>query len=395
MDMMQQGTGDQMESGHRKLDYGTPTDDEEVTLPPHDRAKEVPDFQDTDIRNKQTLSDTQREDWLLPTEPQHGAHPRQTGRERPPVIEDRPPLEATWGVDGRKPDQAPLLSPGRQILMEEEVITPPRGGRPIINNQGLPPRGGGRPAPEPQCSPRGLRAVHNFFPEDRSRDGGLDRQKDIGSPVDILVDTVAQMQQDLTRLREENRLLRTPAIPQVVQAPRRVAFTTTNVPRFYGTTSWEQYRQVFDAIVRSNGWDNDTAALQLFSHLEGDALNVAHLVPLSRRLSRSGLVDALTAHYGSPGRLADYRRQFERTARTVGEDPAIFATALETLAVKAFGDMGQTARLRLIRDRFIAGHSSCELRRHLDSVPPQNSNQERGRLLPRLGEPRRSGSSPG
>ena len=25
-----------------------------------------------------------------------------------------------------------------------------------------------------------------------------------------------------------------------------------------------------------------------------------------------------------------------------GKDPAIFATALETLAVKAFGDMGQT-----------------------------------------------------
>ena len=33
--------------------------------------------------------------------------------------------------------------------------------------------------------------------------------------------------------------------------------------------------------------------------------------------------------------------------------------------------MGQTARLLLIRDRFIAGHSSCELRRHLDSVPPE------------------------
>ena len=110
---------------------------------------------------------------------------------------------------------------------------------------------------------------------------------------------------------------------------------------------------------------------QLFSHLEGDALNAAHLVPLSRRLSRSGLVDALTAHYGSLCRLADYRRQFERTTRTVGEDPAIFATALETLAVKAFGDMGQTALLRLIRDRFIAGHSSCELRRDLDSVPPE------------------------
>ena len=43
---------------------------------------------------------------------------------------------------------------------------------------------------------------------------------------------------------------------------------------------------------------------------------------------------------------------------------------METLAVKAFGDMGQTVRLRLIRDRFIAGHGSCELRRYFDCVPP-------------------------
>ena len=111
------------------------------------------------------------------------------------------------------------------------------------------------------------------------------------------------MQQDISRLRDENRLLRTPAVPRVVQAPRRAAFTSTKVPQFDGTTSWEQYRQVFDAIVRSNGWDNDTAALQLFSHLEGDALNVAHLVPLSQRLSRSGLVDALWIA-GSVGRLS-------------------------------------------------------------------------------------------
>ena len=57
--------------------------------------------------------------------------------------------------------------------------------------------------------------------------------------------------------------------------------------------------------------------------------------------------------------------------RRRGGDPFIFATALETLAVKAFGDMGQTARLRLIRNRIIAGHSSCELRRYLDSVLPE------------------------
>ena len=100
-------------------------------------------------------------------------------------------------------------------------------------------------------------------------------------------------------------------------------------------------------------------------------MNVALLVPLPRWLSRTGLVGALSSHYGSPSRLADYWRQFEKTTRIAGEDPSIFAKALETLAVKAFGDMGQTARLRLIHDRFIAGHSSCELWRHLESVPPE------------------------
>ena len=33
--------------------------------------------------------------------------------------------------------------------------------------------------------------------------------------------------------------------------------------------------------------------------------------------------------------------------------------------------MGQTARLRIIQDRFVAGHDSCELRRHLGSMPPE------------------------
>ena len=215
------------------------------------------------------------------------------------------------------------------------------------------------------------RAVPETVPEDIVRNSGED-QGNFRSPVEMLVNTVSHMQRDLAILRDQNRTLRIPATPQVIQAPRRAALTTTKVPRFDGTTRWEQYHQVFEAIVRSNGWDNETAALQLFSHLEGDALNVAHLVLLARRLSRSGLVDALTAHYGSPGRLADYRRQFERTTRTTGEDPENFATALEMLAVKAFGDMVQTARLRLIRDRFIAGHNSCDLRRHLDSTPPEN-----------------------
>ena len=41
-------------------------------------------------------------------------------------------MDATGGAASRKPGRTPLLSPGRQILMEEEVITPPRGAvRPL------------------------------------------------------------------------------------------------------------------------------------------------------------------------------------------------------------------------------------------------------------------------
>ena len=113
------------------------------------------------------------------------------------------------------------------------------------------------------------------------------------------------MQHDLADLQAENRLLRTPGVQPVVPTTRQAALTTTKVPWFNGTTSWEQYQQVFDVIVLSNGWDDATAALQLLSHLQGDALNVALLIPMSRRTSRKGLADALSAHCGSPGRLAD------------------------------------------------------------------------------------------
>ena len=48
-------------------------------------------------------------------------------------------------------------------------------------------------------------------------------------------------------------------------------------------------------------------------------------------------------------------------------DPVTFATELEILAVRGFGDMGKRARNWMIRDRFIAAQQSCGLRRHLDT----------------------------
>ena len=46
----------------------------------------------------------------------------------------------------------------------------------------------------------------------------------------------------------------------------------------------------------SNGWDDVTVALPLLSHLDGDALNVALLVPESRQELPGFLLKSLSDH---------------------------------------------------------------------------------------------------
>ena len=307
------------------------------------------------------LNRRREDDWLEDTEPYHGARPRTIEVDRP--VDDV--LGATLG--GTEQDRnfrdtsVPKLPPEQQIRHEEEVQTPPR--REPRRNEGHQPRG-------PRAMTDGTVLAPGGLAEQRTDTAGRNRQTDEWSPVVALENTVSHMQRDIEDLQTENRFLRTPRTPVSVPFVQQAALTTTKVPWFNGSTSWEQNQQVFHAIVLSNGWDDATAALQLLSHLQDDALSVALLIPIPRRASRKELTDALSSHYGSPGRLASYRREFDKTVRKPGEDPSNFGITLETLAIKAFGDMGQTARRRLIRNRFIAGHESCELRRHLDCLPP-------------------------
>ena len=184
---------------------------------------------------------------------------------------------------------------------------------------------------------------------------------------------VLKLQRDLEEAKAESRYLRARPVDSQVVDTNRSRFTTTPVPRIDGVSDWDQYREVFEAIVASNGWDDLTAALQLIAHLDGEALNVALLVPDDQRKRPGVLVETLTAHYTSPGRLAKHRRQFEQMTRPPGEDPAAFAIALETLARRAFVDVDPAVRLQLVRDKFITGHSQLALRRHLDSAGPDTT----------------------
>ena len=116
----------------------------------------------------------------------------------------------------------------------------------------------------------------------------------------------------------------------------------------------------------SNGWPEETAALQLFAHLKGAALNVALLLTREKRESWTGLVSGLSAYYQSPSRLVGLRRRFESAFRQPGLDPPTFATDLGILAIQGFEDMKEQALDTMIRDKFIAGQGQCALRRQLD-----------------------------
>ena len=119
------------------------------------------------------------------------------------------------------------------------------------------------------------------------------------------MDTMAHLQLEVDALKCE-QLGQLTVTRQVLSKP--AVFICIKVSKFSGAISWDQYTQVFDPIVRSNGWDDAMVALQLLSHLEGDALNVALLVPEVQWTTWAEQIGALTKHYGSPGRLADYRR---------------------------------------------------------------------------------------
>ena len=200
--------------------------------------------------------------------------------------------------------------------------------------------------------------------EKRQDEGATER---LGSPHMTLEMAMIQLQKDLDNCRTEFEITRklTPAVDR--RPPRQARFTSTPVPRYSGKLNWERYREIFEAIVCSNGWDDVTAALQLLSHLDGDALNVALLIPESRRVVPEFLIRSLSDHCNSLGRLAEYKRQLQRLVRRPRDDPSIFAIELETLARRVFIDINIPIQLQMVRDRFIDGQVECALRRHLST----------------------------
>ena len=64
---------------------------------------------------------------------------------------------------------------------------------------------------------------------------------------------IIKLQRDLEEA--ESRYLRAQPVNSPAVAVSAVKFTRTPVPRYDGISDWDQYREVYEAIVISNGWD--------------------------------------------------------------------------------------------------------------------------------------------
>ena len=62
---------------------------------------------------------------------------------------------------------------------------------------------------------------------------------------------VLKLQRDLEEAKAESRYFRARQVDSPVIATNRPWFTTTPVPRYDGVSDWDQYREVFKAIVCS------------------------------------------------------------------------------------------------------------------------------------------------
>ena len=143
--------------------------------------------------------------------------------------------------------------------------------------------------------------------------------EELGFPHKTLERVVTQLRQELNNCRTEleitKRLSPAPAVNR--RQSRQARFTSTPVPRYSVKSNWEQYREKFEAIVCSNGWNDVTSALHLLSHL------------VSHRAMPKFLINSLSDHYNSPGRRAEYKRQFQRVVRRPEDDPSVFAIELD------------------------------------------------------------------
>ena len=128
--------------------------------------------------------------------------------------------ENQWGIPHKRAlfvSDGPDNTPSSSDVVEGHYVGPSDDGYPVVSQSGL------------------LQEV--------------DSQEEVYSPSRQLEAAVVRLQQDIVDYRTELRLNRMQSLVILSWPTKRSGFTSTPVPRFSGRSSWEQYRQMFEACT--------------------------------------------------------------------------------------------------------------------------------------------------
>ena len=176
---------------------------------------------------------------------------------------------------------------------------------------------------------------------------------------------VIQLQRDVEDCRSELEVARKQTSAVTRRPQRRSGFTSTPVPRYSGKSNWDvRSHCMFKWLGRCQG--GPTAAIPSGRRCTQCCFTGSGVSKGGARIFYKVVIRTLQCS----GRLAEYKRQFQREFRRPGDDPSIFATELETLAQRAFMDIDLKIQLQMVRDRFIDGQAERALHRHFDSLGP-------------------------
>ncbi|CAA9994835.1 unnamed protein product [Nesidiocoris tenuis] len=179
----------------------------------------------------------------------------------------------------------------------------------------------------------------NIHAESVADDGltDFDRQTERIARFEQMLEAVSRQCAELSMAVTALRETRFPSVSMNAQAaPNPGAERTESIkPNPYdGCSPWDEYWVQFQAIIRANNWQADTASIRLLTSLKGPALAVVCNIPESNRNLHT-MKEVLAQRFGAAGQERLYLARLRRRIQGPKEDVATFGADVESLARRA------------------------------------------------------------
>lgn len=198
---------------------------------------------------------------------------------------------------------------------------------------------------------------------------------DLPSHADPVVESTRQVLNDHTFLigqlrRELAQLADQRSMPhEVVRNPSPPPL---KLMYYDGSFPWEQYKVHLETAIQANGWDDDTACIQLIGRLRGDALRVVSILDAATRRNFNLLLGVLATSFGDKRDDNAVRSELRRRMQKPGEDLETFAREIEYLTRRAYPSWPSDIVEKLALEQYMNGIMDAETQLHVRTFSPPN-----------------------